>query len=82
MTVLRNKISDGGQTIGSSPNNGAETLLVFVKATLVNSTQEIAGVGVLLRFDAKQKTIRIDKVLTKLPGGTGRIVCWFRHSKD
>ncbi len=35
MTVLRNKISDGGQTIDSSPNNGAETLLVFVKATLV-----------------------------------------------
>ncbi|HXR03312.1 MAG TPA: sigma-70 family RNA polymerase sigma factor [Verrucomicrobiae bacterium] len=35
MTILRNKISDGGQTIGNSPNNGAETLLVFVKATLV-----------------------------------------------
>jgi RNA polymerase sigma factor (sigma-70 family) len=35
MTVLRNKISDGVQTIGNSPNNGAETLLVFVKATLV-----------------------------------------------
>jgi hypothetical protein len=35
MTILRNKISDGGQTIGSSPNNGTETLLVFVKATLV-----------------------------------------------
>jgi RNA polymerase sigma factor (sigma-70 family) len=35
MTVLRNKISDGAQTIGSSPNSGAETLLVFVKATLV-----------------------------------------------
>ena len=35
MTILRNKISDGGQTIGNSPNNGAEILLVFVKATLV-----------------------------------------------
>jgi RNA polymerase sigma factor (sigma-70 family) len=35
MTILRNKIGDDGQTIGSSPNNGAETLLVFVKATLV-----------------------------------------------
>ncbi|MGD0253783.1 MAG: sigma-70 family RNA polymerase sigma factor [Verrucomicrobiota bacterium] len=35
MTILRNKISDGGQTIGSSPNSGTETLLVFVKATLV-----------------------------------------------
>jgi RNA polymerase sigma factor (sigma-70 family) len=35
MTVLRNKISDGGQTIGSSPNSGTETLLVFVKATFV-----------------------------------------------
>jgi hypothetical protein len=35
MAVLRNKISDGGQTIGSSPNSGTETLLVFVKATFV-----------------------------------------------
>jgi RNA polymerase sigma factor (sigma-70 family) len=34
-TVLHNKISDGGQTIGSSPNSGTETLLVFVKATFV-----------------------------------------------
>jgi hypothetical protein len=33
--VIRQKIGDDGQTIGKNPNDGAETLLVFVNATIV-----------------------------------------------
>jgi RNA polymerase sigma factor (sigma-70 family) len=46
------------QKVGSV--NGAPTLVT-------NSTQEFVGVGIVLRFDAKTKTIRIDKVLTNSP---------------
>ena len=33
--VIRKKIGDDGQTVGKNPNDGAETLLIFVNATLV-----------------------------------------------
>src|SRR5208282_3077489 len=33
--VIRKKIGDDGQTVGGNPNDGAETLLVFVNTALV-----------------------------------------------